>query len=263
MLFGDGGREAAGAPSEAGEGGRSGMVFGLVVVLLYVVLQSAWVLLPNARADVYDLLIIRMTRLWYKAVLERCVGGARMLDVGVGTATALVHNKALLEQKNLTVVGIDYEQAYITKACKVVGAAGLGDRVKLNCTSIYNPKLRSLFVGASRFDCAYFSGSLTLMPDPAAALKCTAQMLTDDGLIYVTQTFQNRPSPVMERVKPLLRRFTSVDFGRVTYYSEVAQIAEKAGMRILEDGPVPGSIDTASQTARLIVLKPTGATKKD
>ena len=75
------------------------------------------------------------------------------------------------------------------------------------------------------------------------------------GLIYVTQTFQNRPSPIMERVKPLLRRFTSVDFGRVHYYDEVAQIAAKAGMTILEDGPVPGSIDNANQTARLIVLR--------
>ena len=90
----------------------------------------------------------------------------------------------------------------------------------------------------------------------AAALKCTAQMLADGGLIYVTQTFQNRPSPIAERVKPLLQRFTSVDFGRVTYFTEVAEIARKAGMTILEDGKVPGSIDNPSQTARLIVLKP-------
>lgn len=232
------------------------MVFGLIIVTLWVVLQSTWYLLPNARADLYDMLIVKMTRVWYKAVLERCVGGARVLDVGIGTATALVHNKELLVSKNIVVVGIDYEQAYITKAGKVVAEAGLSDRVKLNCSSIYEPKLRSLFSGAAKFDCAYFSGSLTLMPDPAAALKCTATMLADGGLIYVTQTFQNRPSPLMERLKPMMQRFTSVDFGRVTYYTEVAQIAEKAGMTILEDGPVPGSIDNKNQTARLIVLKP-------
>lgn len=232
------------------------MIFSLLVVLFYLVAQSAWYLLPNARADVYDFLITRMTRLWYKAVLERCEGGARVLDVGIGTATALIKNKDLLVRKNIIVVGIDYDQNYITKAGQVVSAAGLADRVKLNCTSIYEPKLRSLFTGAARFDAAYFSGSLTLMPDPAAALKCTAMMLTERGVIYVTQTFQNRPSPIAERVKPLLRRFTSIDFGRVTYYSEVAEIARKAGMAIIEDGPVPGSIDNANQTARLIVLKP-------
>ena len=125
------------------------------------------------------------------------------------------------------------------------------------CLSAHpKPGVRQVFTGAAKFDCAYFSGSLTLMPDPPAALKCAASMLTDDGLIYVTQTYQNKPSPVMERVKPLLRRFTSVDFGRLTYYKEVADIAAKAGMTILEDGPVPGSIDNARQTARLLVLKP-------
>ena len=113
-----------------------------------------------------------------------------------------------------------------------------------------------VFTGAARFDAVYFSGSLTLMPDPAAALKCAASMLTDGGLIYVTQTFQNRPSPIMERLKPILRRFTSVDFGRVVYYSQVQQIVSKAGMQILEDNPIPGSIDTPAQTARLLILKP-------
>ena len=230
--------------------------FGLGVILLWVLLQSIWYLLLNARADIYDFLIIRMTRVWYQAVLEKVDGGARILDVGIGTATALVKNKEILLRKNIVVVGIDYERDYIVKAGKVVSEAGLADRVKLNCTSIYEPKLRTLFTGPARFDAAYFSGSLTLMPDPAAALKCTAQMLADGGLIYVTQTFQNRPSPIAERVKPLLQRFTSVDFGRVTYFTEVAEIARKAGMTILEDGKVPGSIDNPSQTARLIVLKP-------
>ena len=231
------------------------MLFGLCITLLWAVLTVGWFLHPNAMADVYDFLIIRMTRVWYRAVLERCRGGDRILDIGIGTATALVKNEDLLRQKRLVVVGIDYEQRYIKKAIQVIGEAGLNDLVKLHCKSIYEPALRQVFTGAAKFDCAYFSGSLTLMPDPPAALKCAAAMLVDGGLIYVTQTFQNRPSPIMERVKPLLRRFTSVDFGRVTYYKEVAEIARKAGMTIVEDAPVPGSIDNANQTARLIVLK--------
>lgn len=231
------------------------MYFGLFVTALWALLTMGWFLHPNAMADVYDFLIIRMTKVWYKAVLERCRGGDRILDIGIGTATALVENADLVRSKRLVVVGIDYEEAYIKKAINVVSNAGLSELVKLHCKSIYEPALRQVFTGAAKFDCAYFSGSLTLMPDPPAALKCAAAMLVDGGKIYVTQTFQNRPSPIMERVKPLLRRFTSVDFGRVHYYDEVAQIAAKAGMTILEDGPVPGSIDNANQTARLIVLR--------
>ena len=46
-----------------------------------------------------------MARVWYK-VLDRLPGGARILDVGIGTATALVkpENKEILERKNIVVV---------------------------------------------------------------------------------------------------------------------------------------------------------------
>lgn len=81
-------------------------------------------------------------------------------------------------------------------------------------------------------------------------------MLTPDGLIYVTQTFQNARSPVMEKVKPWLKRFTTVDFGQLVYHSQVLEMIEKAGMDVVEDKPVPGSIDNSSQTARLMVVKP-------
>ena len=238
-------------------------LFGLAVVVIWAILTVGYYLHPTAMADIYDILIIRMTKVWYRAVLERCRGGDRMLDIGIGTATALAENKDIVLAKRLVIVGIDYESVYIKKAAQVVTNADIDHLVKVNCKSIYEPALRSVFTGAARFDCAYFSGSLTLMPDPPAALKCAAAMIVPGGCIYVTQTFQNQPSPMTERIKPLLRRFTSVDFGRVTYYSEVAEIARKAGMEIVEDGPVPGSIDNATQTARLIVLKPTSATKSD
>ena len=233
------------------------MYIGLSVVFFWVLMSMVWFFKGNSlMAWVYDLVIIRMTKVWYAEVLVLLPGGARVLDVGIGTATALVHSKELIKQNNITVVGIDYEKAYVDKAKEVVADARLAELIKVHCISIYEPKLRSLFTGAARFDAAYFSGSLTLMPDPAAALKCAATMLSDDGLIYVTQTFQNRSSPLTERVKPLLRKFTSIDFGRVIYKTEVQAIAAKANMKIIRDVPINGSINNANQTATLLVLKP-------
>ena len=74
-----------------------------------------------------------------------------------------------------------------------------------------------------------------------AASVFLAKMLTSGGLIYVTQTFQNRRSRIAEFVKPLLRRFTSVDFGKVTYHTEVLEIVAKAGLTIVEDGAIPST----------------------
>ena len=119
-------------------------------------------------------------------------------------------------EKQLTVVGIDYEEAYVQKAAQVVRDAGLKGSVLLHCKSIYDEQLPVLFSGAAKFDAVYFSGSLTLMPDPPSALQAAASMLTDKGRIYVTQTFQNKRSRITEIVKPLLRYITTIDFGVVT-----------------------------------------------
>ena len=231
------------------------MYFGLVVASIWALLTLVWYFVPNAAANLYDLLIVHMTRQWYAAVLERLDDGSRILDIGIGTATALVHNKELVLRKKVRFVGIDYERRYVTKAQQVVAKAGLQSLVTVHCLTVYHPQLRSALAGKAAFDAAYFSGSLTLMPDPAAALKVAALMVKPGGFVYVTQTFQNRPAPIMARLKPLLRRFTSVDFGKLTYLAEVQKIAEAAGMEIVEDAPVPGSIDNSSQTARLVVLK--------
>lgn len=221
---------------------------------ILLVLLAPWAV-HGVMADIYDLLIVRMTAKWYKAVLERLKPQDRLLDVGIGTASALAKNADLVLKNQLVIVGIDYEEEYIKKARMVSRYAGLVKQLVLHCKSIYDPQLQELFTGAASFDAAYFSGSLTLMPDPPGALQAAAAMLKEGGKIYITQTFQNHPSPVMERVKPLLKHLTTVDFGKLTYRWEVQRIIDDAGMEVLEDAPVPGSIDTKAQTARLIVVQ--------
>ena len=190
----------------------------------------------------------------YAAVLARVTPDSRVLDIGIGTAGALVRNQELVLGRRVTVVGIDPEREYVTKAARVVAAAGLADAIKVHCLSIYEPGLRSAFAGKAKFDDASFSGSLALLRDPVAALRCAATMLKPGGRVYVTQCFHNRPAPLTARLKPMLRRFTSIDFGRVVLAAEIAEIAERAGLHVIEDAPVPGSIDTRWQTARLVVL---------
>mmetsp|Transcript_6356 Transcript_6356/g.6910 ORF Transcript_6356/g.6910 Transcript_6356/m.6910 type:complete len:233 (-) Transcript_6356:239-937(-) len=227
------------------------MAIAMAVVAVWAVVT----LLYTFRADLYDLLIVHMTSKWYKAVLARLKPGSRLLDIGIGTATALARNADAVKQKKLVIVGIDYEAKYIAKAAVVAKSAGLEKQLVLHCKSIYEEELPQIFSGSAAFDAAYFSGSLTLMPDPPAALRAAASMVKDNGLIYITQTFQNRPSPLMERLKPVMKYATTVDFGRVTYRADVQKIIEAAGMEVLEDKPVPDSIDTKAQTACLIVVR--------
>ena len=68
------------------------------------------------RSFIYDTLILRLTSRWYAEVLRRVPEGATVLDVGIGTAGALLANDEGGERKRLRVVGIDIDADYIARA---------------------------------------------------------------------------------------------------------------------------------------------------
>jgi ubiquinone/menaquinone biosynthesis C-methylase UbiE len=276
------------------------MLATLCVTVVFVLM-----LMRFFAADVYDIVIVHMTNKWYKRVLDevgtlqpvivtsnrlgspipfltrsmpvlQIPSGQYVLDVGVGTASALANNKALLVSKNISVVGLDYEQAYITKAAAVVQKAGLADRVAVICKSVYDEDLHAAADAANNakggkgeakgkggggggkpqlFDAAYFSGSITVMPDPAAALKAMRALLKPTGVVYITQTFQKAPMPLMATVKPLMKYLTTIDFGYLTYEKDLDGLFESAGMQVLKSETIDGSVNTKFQAARLIVAK--------
>lgn len=79
-----------------------------------------------------------------------------------------------------------------------------------------------------------FSASFMLLPEPEVALRHCATLLKPGGRLYFTQTIQTRPSRSMEFVKPMLKRVTSVDFGRVTYEDAFKGQIRAAGLELQE-----------------------------
>ena len=205
------------------------------------------------RSDVYDAVIIRMTKAWYRVVLEDLPSGSRVLDVGIGTASALGENAKLVRTKKLTFVGVDYNAQYISRARRVVDETGISDRVSVHCKSLYDENLPS--VTGSDFDAAYFSGSFSLMPDPAEALRVASKLVKDGGPVYITQTFQKRSIPFLQYFKPAIVYLTSIDFGQLIYERDVLKIIKDAGMVAIRNEVIRGSVDTYWQSARLIVVK--------
>ena len=105
------------------------MLFGVSIVAAWALLTLSIYVVPQFAADVYDLLIVRMTTRWYAAVLKELRPRDRLLDIGIGTASALVRNRQAIVDANLFIVGIDYERSYIEKAVTVVANARLKDQV--------------------------------------------------------------------------------------------------------------------------------------
>ena len=177
------------------------------------------------RAWIYDRFLIGLTSGWYAEVLERLPAGARLLDVGVGTAGALLANADLVRGKRLQVTGIDIDADYVERARERLAGSALDGHVAVHRESVYDHR-------GGPYDAVYFSASFMIRPDPEGALRHCCGLLGPGGRIFFTQTIQNEPSPGMERLKPLLGRLTSIEFGRVTYASTFRAQIEAAGLEL-------------------------------
>ncbi|KAF0690905.1 Aste57867_17768 [Aphanomyces stellatus] len=201
------------------------------------------------RGKLYDFVFVGLSTGWYKEVLELLPPQSRMLDVGIGTGMALLHNKALVEKKGVFVDGVDYDKDYIIDCKKNVTDHGLDAAVHVHHASIYD------YTSPTPYDAVYFSASLMIMPDPVEALRHTASLLGPNGRIYVTQTIQTQKSWVTEVGKPLLKFITTVDFGNVTYETDFVRAVEAADLKLVLNKAISGSKMDDVRSFRLLVLQ--------
>lgn len=188
------------------------------------------------RAWIYDQTFAGLTVGWYREVLKRLPRGARLLDVGIGTGGALVRNAELVKARDLHIVGVDIDRVYLRRCRKLVAQAGLARHVVPLLESVYDHC-------GGPYDAIYFSASFMLLPDPVGALRHAAQMLSPGGRVYFTQTIHTKRAPVMEKVKPMLHRLTTIHFGRVTYEHELVDVVRRCGFHLQEWHHLGGSRD--------------------
>src|SRR5690606_5653265 len=116
---------------------------------IFFLLVGFFLLFRSLRAWIYDFFIVRMTSQWYKKVLERMEKGSTMVDIGIGTGAALIANKSILFEKDLKVVGIDYDLDYVRRCRELISKNGLRDRIQVLHISVYDYE-------GGPFDVAYF-----------------------------------------------------------------------------------------------------------
>lgn len=184
-------------------------------------------LVARVRSAVYDAAIVGMTADWYRAVLARLPQGCRLLDVGIGTGAALVANAELVRERDVRVTGIDVDAAYVARCRQLIADGNLADHVAVRLESV------DAHTG-SPYDAVYFSGSFMLLPDPAGSLRHVRSLLAPGAVVYFTQTFEHHRSRIVEVAKPLLRRVTTIDFGRVTYEADFRRTLADAHVAITE-----------------------------
>lgn len=180
-----------------------------------------------SRSLIYDSVLTRLTSRWYREVLRRVPEGASMLDVGVGTAGALLSNAERVREKRLRVTGIDIDADYLERARKRLSESTAGDCIEVRLESVHDHQ-------GGPYDAIYFSASFMLLPDPVGALRHCTEMLAPGGRFYFTQTIHKRPVRWLEPLKPMLKRIISIDFGRVTYEESFRNELAAGGLELEE-----------------------------
>eukprot|EP01091_Cochliopodium_minus_P006989 TRINITY_DN1693_c2_g1_i1.p1 TRINITY_DN1693_c2_g1~~TRINITY_DN1693_c2_g1_i1.p1 ORF type:complete len:227 (+),score=56.63 TRINITY_DN1693_c2_g1_i1:4-684(+) len=218
---------------------------------LFIITAILLLIIKIARPFIYDFFITNMTTKWYASVLDRLDNDSHILDIGIGTGKSLLNNRSKLLEKNISVFGLDYDESYVSQCKKLIAQESreLRDKVTVVHCSIYT------YNSVVRYDAAYFSGSLMIMPDPIEALKHVGSMLKEKGKIYITQTFEQKENKFLEFIKPLLKYLTSIDFGNVTYKDKFVEAVKKANFEILEDIDITPKNSFKDRAMRLVVLE--------
>lgn len=188
-------------------------------------------------ALLYNAVIVQMTSRWYDAVLSDLLVHSTLLDVGIGTAGALVKNKNAIIQKNLSIYGVDVSSQYVEAARRAVLSEKLEEHVHVARESIYNiPSIQTWLKQYSEkavVDAVYFSGSFSLLPDPLEALNAAQQLVNPGGTIYITQTYASSSTRMGAITKPLIKYFTTIDFGQLVSNEKVMNVFEASNLTIV------------------------------
>jgi SAM-dependent methyltransferase len=195
------------------------------------------------RGWLYDRLLSGLTAGWYREVLSRMPDRARVLDVGIGTGGAVTRCAELVRSKDLRIVGLDIDRDYLERCVSGIARAGLDEHVSPCLSSVYDHR-------GGPYDAVYFSASLMLLADPVGALTHVAAQLEPAGQLFFTQTFHHRRSRLVEKLKPMIHRVTTIHFGRVTYEDDFRAALDEAGLELVEFVTLKG---TRHASARLAV----------
>ena len=180
----------------------------------------------DVRAWIYDKIFKNLSSGWYETVIDYLPANSHVLDVGVGTGTSLLSQLPKIREKNIQWMGIDINTSYLKACQEKIDEMGAQTNVSVREQSIYD------FEAEEKLDAVYFSASFMLLPDQQEALLTAMKSLKEGGVICFTQTFEVKPAPVMEKIKPLLKRITTVEFGVVTYLDAFVHLLSSVGLEV-------------------------------
>jgi SAM-dependent methyltransferase len=171
-------------------------------------------LLRSLTGHIYDIFISFFFTLASHLLLvdHMHFSGGNFLDVGCGTGKPLAAIIHTLKRVHKKIIGVDLHPAYTEKA---IGLFEGDSQVEVYNLDFY--KIGDYL--QLKFRTVFFSFSFMLMPDQQQALEVAKGLLerTPESRISFALTVNKSRNSLLARVKPLIKRLTTVDFGNVVY----------------------------------------------
>lgn len=183
------------------------------------------------RNRIYNFIIKNATEHCYKNCLEYFSDNTVILDVGIGNGAMMDNFHSLIKSKRLKITGIDVNKHYLHHCECIIKNHQLKDNVEIYCKSIedYEP------VKKEYFDFILFSMSFMLIHNQGLILDRIKDWLKPRGKILFFQTMFNKRFWLMDIIKPRLKYFTTIDFGKVTYEKDFISLLDERKLFISED----------------------------
>ena len=133
--------------------------------------------------------------------------GDRVLEVGCGTARNLLYLARKFQ--DATYYGVDISEEMLKTAQKNVTHSRVKDNIVLRCEAAENIDLQRTFSIDGKFDCVFFSYSLSMIPLWQDALEIAKSVLKPSGKLFIVdfQDMQRLPAPAGVCLKKWLSLF--------------------------------------------------------
>ena len=84
-----------------------------------------------------------------------------------------------------------------------------------------------------KFNFILFSFSFMLMPDQIKAIQVAKEALNPDGRIGFILTLNKKENKLLEKIKPIIKKLTTIDFGSVVYERQFEEILKIGNLEIV------------------------------
>jgi ubiquinone/menaquinone biosynthesis C-methylase UbiE len=145
-----------------------------------------------------------LTRLLLQDIPEN----STILDIGIGTCYSYCQNADIIKERNIRIVGIDIDEAYILTAKHALIDARLEDWIELMCIDIYITDLDK-----RTFDYVVFSDSYSVISNVNNMLRYCERFMNRVGYMIITSTLFDTYHQNVDFIKQNLKYVSIVEYG--------------------------------------------------